>query len=237
MTFQPVGVTKENVTLSKFIPKDGDETTGWMYNTDYLATVKNTGAVDKKYGYISPYWAEQSGDPTTLGWHLYSNLQNEDYFGERFDDEKIPFATGIYIYSNNKNMTVQFSGSVLSDDYGIPLAQNANTFTGVICPKDITLKDLEPTNGDETTGWLYNTDYLATLKTNGSVDKKYGYISPYWSEQSGDPTTLGWHLYSNLQNEDYFGERCDDIPLTAGQGFYVYVNNQNIELVVPSAIP
>ncbi len=233
MTLQPVGVAKEDVTLSKIVPMNGEN--GWSYSSDNLATVKNTGVVDKKFGYVSPYWAELAEDATVEGWHLYSNLEDSEFYGERCDNVKIPFGTGLSIYTSASGVTVQFAGEVLMDDYGIPLSENANTFTGVVCPKDITLGELEPTNGEK--GWSYSADYLATLKPNGAVDKKYGYVSPYWAELAEDATVEGWHLYSNVEDTKFYGERFDNVQLTAGQGFCVYTSAASVELVVPSAIP
>ena len=237
MTLQPIGVAKADVTLSQFVPTDGEN--GWSYGTDYIATIKPNGSFDKKFGYLSPYWAGPDGldDMTACGWHLFSNLQQDEFYGERYDNEKIPFGTGIAVYTSMSAVTVTFAGEVLSDDYGIPLSYNANTFTGVVCPIDLKLGDIDATDGE--LGWSYGTDYLATIKPNGSFDKKYGYMSPYWAGPDGldDKTAEGWHLFSNLQQDEFYGERCDNVPLASGQAVAVYTSMSGVELVIPSALP
>ena len=237
MTLMPIGVAKADVTLSQFVPTDGEF--GWSYGTDYLATLKPNGTFDKKYGYLSPYWAGPDGldDMTACGWHIYSNLEQDEFYGERCDNNKIPFGTGVAVYTSMANVNITFAGEVLADDYGVPLAGQANTFTGIVCPADIKLGDLTATNGEF--GWSYGTDYLATIKTNGTFDKKYGYLSPYWAGPNGldDMTAYGWHLYSNLEQDEFYGERCDNVPLASGQAIAVYTSMAGIELVIPSALP
>ena len=236
MTLSPIGVAKADVTLSQFVPTDGEN--GWSFNTDYLMTIKPNGTADKMYGYLSPYWAGPDGldDKTACGWHLFSNLQKEEFYGERCDNVKIPFGTGVAIYTSMANVTVTFAGEVLADDYGVPLSYQANTFTGIVCPADVVLGDLTATDGEN--GWSFNTDYLMTIKPNGTADKMYGYLSPYWAGPDGldDKTAEGWHLFSNLQKEEFYGERCDDVPLKAGQAVGVYTSMANIEIVIPSAL-
>ena len=237
MTLQPIGVAKADVTLSHFVPTDGEM--GWSFNTDYLATIKPNGTFDKKYGYLSPYWAGPDGldDKTACGWHLFENLVKEEFYGERCDSDKIPFGTGVAMYTSMANVTVTFAGEVLADDYGVPLAGGANTFTGIVCPADITLGDITATDGES--GWSFNTDYLATIKPNGTFDKKYGYLSPYWAGPDGldDKTAQGWHLFENLVKEEFYGDRFDDVELKAGQAIAVYTAMPNMELVIPSALP
>ena len=237
MTLQPIGVAKADVTLSQFVPTDGED--GWSFNTDYLMTIKPNGTAEKLYGYLSPYWAGPDGldDMTACGWHLFSNLQKEEFYGERCDNVKIPFGTGVAIYTAMPNVTVTFAGEVLADDYGVPLSYQANTFTGIVCPVDVVLGDLTATDGEE--GWSFNTDYLMTIKPNGTADKLYGYLSPYWAGPDGldDMTACGWHLFSNLQKEEFYGERCDNVQLKSGQAIGVYTSMAGIELVIPSALP
>ena len=233
MTLQPIGVAKEDVTLSQFVPTDGED--GWAFDSDYLATIKPNGTFDKVYGYISPFWAGEIEDPTVKGWHLLSNLQAEEYYGERCDNVKIPFGTGVAMFTAMQNVTSTFAGEVLSDDYGIPLRFGGNTFTGIVCPADVKLGDLTATDGED--GWAFDSDYLATIKPNGTFDQVYGYISPFWAGEIEDPTVEGWHFLSNLQSEEYYGERCDNVPLKAGQAVAVFTAMQGVELVVPSALP
>ena len=233
MTLHPIGVVGADVTLSQFVPTDGEE--GWEFDTDYLFTIQPNGCADKMYGYVSPYWAEALEDKTLKGWHFYSNLQGEEYYGERCDNVKIPFGTGVGILTMMSNVSVTFAGEVLADDYGVPLNENANTFTGIVCPADIKLGDLTATDGEE--GWEFDTDFLFTIKPNGCADQTYGWVSPYWAEALEDKTLEGWHLYSNLQSEEYYGERCDNVPLAAGQAIGVCTMMSGVELVVPSALP
>ena len=48
MTLMPIGIAKADVTLSQFVPTDGEA--GWMYNADYLMTLKPNGTTEKTYG-------------------------------------------------------------------------------------------------------------------------------------------------------------------------------------------
>ncbi len=242
MTLKPIGVAAENVTLSQFVPTDGEE--GWSFDTDFIATLKPNGAFDTQYGYLSPFWAGPEGldtdDPeAATGWYLFSELKKENIDGERYDNANIPLGTGLVVYTGTKGVSVQFAGQVLMDDYGIPLSFNANTFTGVVCPADLTLGELEPTGGEE--GWSFDTDFVATLKPNGAFDTQYGYLSPFWAGPEGldtdDPeAATGWYLFSELKKENIDGERYDNLPLTSGQAFIVYTGSKNVELVVPSAV-
>ena len=233
MTLHPIGIVGADVTLSQFVPTDGEE--GWEFDTDNLSTIKPNGCNDKVYGYVSPYWAEVLEDKTLKGWHLYSNLAEEEFYGERCDNVKVPFGTAVVAYTALPNVAVTFAGEVLSDDYGIPLSENANTFTGILCPVDVKLGDLTATDGEE--GWEFDTDNLSTIKPNGCNDKVYGWVSPYWAEVLEDKTLEGWHLYSNLAEEEFYGERCDDVELKSGQAVVVYTALPNVELVIPSALP
>ena len=233
MTLQPIGVAKADVTLSEFVPTDGEF--GWSYGTDYLATIKPNGTFDKTFGYVSPFWADLAGDKSYVGWHLFANVSEDNFEGERFDNEKIPFGTGVAVYTAMANVTVTFAGEVLADDYGVPLSENANTFTGIICPADIKLGDLSATDGEF--GWSYGTDYLATIKPNGTFDVTYGYVSPFWADLAGDKSYEGWHLFANISEDNFEGERFDNVQLKAGQAIAVYTAMSGVELVVPSALP
>ena len=105
-----------------------------------------------------------------------------------------------------------------------------------VAKADVTLSQFVPTDGEF--GWSYGSDYLMTLKPNGTTDKTYGYLSPYWAGPNGldDMTACGWHLFSNLQKDEFYGERCDNVPLASGQAIAVYTSMAGIELVVPSAL-
>ena len=232
MTLQPIGIAKADVTLSQFVPTDGEE--GWSYGTDFLMTLKPNGTTDKTYGYMSPFWADLAGDKSYKGWHLYENLSQDIFDGERCDNVKIPFGTGVAMYTSMANVTVTFAGEVLADDYGVPLSGGANTFTGVVCPVDVVLGDLSATDGEE--GWSYGTDFLMTIKPNGTTDKTYGYMSPFWADLAGDKSYEGWHLYENLSQDIFDGERCDNVPLKSGQAVAVYTSMAGVELVIPSAL-
>ncbi len=232
MTLRPVGVADADVTLSQFVPTDGKE--GWSFDTDYLATITPKGTFDKKYGYLSPYWAERIGEPDAHGWYDYDIISEEDTSGDSRDRQTIPFGTGLAVYTESEGVSIRFAGEVLMDDYGIPLSYAANTFTGVICPSDVILGQLEPTGGKE--GWSFDTDYLATISPKGTFDKKYGYLSPYWAERIGETGAEGWYDYDIISEEDTSGESRDNVPLTSGQGLAVYTENTDVELVVPSAI-
>jgi hypothetical protein len=125
------------------------------------------------------------------------------------------------------------------DDYGIPLNTKANTFTGLIAPKDMTLGELAPTSGED--GWDFTQDYLATIKVNGAFDKKYGYVSPFWAGPDGldDESLLGWWDFNVCQDEfdvDEFESR-NGVEIAAGQAFAINTGMSGGELVVPSAIP
>ena len=233
MTLQPIGVAKADVTLSQFVPTDGEF--GWSYGTDSLATLKPNGTFDKVYGYMSPYWADLAGSADYKGWHLFENLEQDNFEGERCDNVKIPFGTGVAVFTAMSGVTVTFAGEVLSDDYGVPLNFNANTFTGIVCPADVKLGDLSATDGEF--GWSYGTDSLATIKPNGAFDKIYGYMSPYWADLAGSADYEGWHLFENLEQDNFEGERCDNVPLVAGQAIAVFTAMSGVELVVPSALP
>ena len=245
MTLQPIGVAKADVTLSQFVPTDGED--GWMYNMDYIATIKPNGAFDKKYGYLSTYWAGPDGfeDPDLKGWWDFTVVNKDFEVPEEQiisrNNEKIPFGTGVAVYTSMAGVTVTFAGEVLADDYGIPLSFNANTFTGIVCPADVKLGDLEPTDGED--GWMYNMDYLATIKPNGAFDKKYGYLSPYWAGPDGfeDPDLKGWWDFTVVNKDFEVPEEQiisrDGVELKAGQGLAVYTSMAGVELVVPSALP
>ena len=122
------------------------------------------------------------------------------------------------------------------------LSYQANSFVAMtlqpigVAKADVTLSQFVPTDGEN--GWMYNADFLMTLKPNGTTDKTYGYLSPYWAGPDGldDKTAAGWHLFVNLQNDEFYGERCDSIPLASGQAIAVFTSMQGIELVIPSAL-
>jgi hypothetical protein len=241
MTFLPTGTSKENITLSSFQPKGGED--GWEYSKDYLATIKVNGSFDKKYGYVSAYWAGEEGfdDASLEGWWDLDACKADFEVDELVSRNNvvIPFGTGVAIYTSMSDITVTFSGEVLSEDYGVPLNPQANTFTGLYAPKTMTLGELVPTGGED--GWEYSKDYLATLKVNGSFDKKYGYVSPYWAGEEGfDDTSLeGWWDLDVCKADfdvDEFESR-NTVEIDAGQAFAVYTSMSGIELVIPSALP
>ena len=236
-TFLPVGVTKANVTLSTFLPKDGAD--GWDYYSDYLATLKTNGNLDKKYGYLSPYWAGQYYNEEDVGWYDYAVLEAdpETIDAEKMDDVKIPFGTGFLIYTSKANVTLTFAGEVLEDEIALPLNENANTFIGNATPTTVKLNSLTATDGAN--GWDYYSDYLATLKTNGNLDKKYGYLSPYWAGQYYNEEDVGWYDYAVLEAdpETIDAEKIDDtVVFNPGDAFLVYVSKAGIELLVPSPL-
>jgi hypothetical protein len=241
MTLQPVGVNLNAITLSSFKPTNGEE--GWDYSQDYLATIKVNGSFDKKYGYVSPFWAGKDGfdDASLEGWWDLDVCKSDFEDGEvdSRNNVVIPFGTGVAIYTGMANVNVTFAGQVLSDDYGIPLNYQGNTFTGLVAPSDMLLGNLTPTNGEA--GWDYSQDYLATIKVNGSFDKKYGYVSPYWAGKDGfDDTSLeGWWDLDVCKADFEVDEIVsrNNVEITAGQAFAVYTGMSGIELVVPSALP
>ena len=102
---------------------------------------------------------------------------------------------------------------------------------------DVTLADFLPTDGED--GWDYARDYVATLKVNGTLDKKYGYLSPYWEKEYYEAGQSGWYDYAVLQPDpdEIEAEKVPDtVTFGAGEGFLVYTSGAGIELVVPSAL-
>ncbi len=223
--------------MADFQPKDG--VAGWDYYTDLLATLKPNGNLDKKYGYLSPYWAEEYYDAADVGWYDYSVLEADPdtIEAEKKDTTKIPFGTGFLVYTSKADVTLTFSGEVLADDIALPLNENANTFVGNVTPATVKLNQIIPTDG--VNGWDYYTDLLATLKTNGNLDKKYGYLSPYWAEEYYNASDAGWYDYAVLEADPDTIEAekvPDTVEFKPGEGFLVYVSKANIELVVPSPL-
>ena len=236
-TFLPCGVTKENVTLGTFKPKDGVD--GWDYYTDYLATLKPNGNLDKKYGYVSPYWAKQYWNEEDAGWYDFAVLAEdpETIEADKADSTLIPFGTGFLVYTSKANGTMTFSGEVLEGDIALPLSRNANTFVGNVTPQTIQLNKLLATSGGD--GWDYYTDYLATLKTNGNLLHKYGYLSPYWAKQYWNEEDAGWYDFAVLAEDPETIEAdkvADDVVFNPGEGFLIYTSKANVELLVPGAL-
>ena len=236
-TLLPCGVTKENVTLADFLPKDG--ASGWDYYSDFLATLKTNGNLDKKYGYLSPYWADKYYEAEDVGWYDYSVLAEDPdtIEAEKKNSTKIPFGTGFLVSSSAAGNTLTFSGEVLQDEIAIPLNEKANTFVGNVTPVAVRLNQMTPTNG--ASGWDYYSDFLATLKTNGNLDKKYGYLSPYWADKYYEAEDVGWYDYSVLAEDPDTIEAekvPDTVVINSGDAFLVSVSNGGVELIVPSPL-
>ena len=236
-TLLPCGVTKADVTLADFLPTDGKN--GWDYTSDFLATLKVNGTLDKKYGYLSPYWEEEYYEAGQSGWYDYAVLQPDpdEITAAKVDNTKIPFGTGFLVYTSGSDVKLTFSGEVLSDEVALPLNENANTFVGNVTPVTVKLNQLVPTDGKN--GWDYTSDFLATLKVNGTLDKKYGYLSPYWEDEYYEAGQSGWYDYAVLQPDpdEIEAEKVPDtVAFGAGEGFLVYTSGAGIELVVPSAL-
>ena len=236
-TLIPCGVTAADVTLDDFVPTSGAD--GWDYTSDFLATLKTNGNLDKKYGYLSPYWAAKYWTADEAGWYDYSLLSEEE---QTASDElgattKIPFGTGFLVYTAGSSVTITFSGEVLQDEVALALNENANTFVGNATPAAVNLADIAPTSGAD--GWDYTSDFLATLKTNGNLDKKYGYLSPYWAAKYWTADEAGWYDYSLLSEEEQTASdeiKGDSVQFAPGAGFLVYTAGSDIELVLPSPL-
>ena len=236
-TLLPCGVTKADVTLANFLPKDG--AAGWDYYSDFLATLKTNGNLDKKYGYLSPYWADKYYEAEDVGWYDYSVLAEDPdtIEAEKKDSTKIPFGTGFLVSSSAAGNTLTFSGEVLQDEIALPLNEKANTFVGNVTPVAVRLNQMTPTDG--AAGWDYYSDFLATLKTNGNLDKKYGYLSPYWADKYYEAEDVGWYDYSVLAEDPDTIEAekvPDSVVINSGDAFLVSVSNGGVELLVPSAL-
>ena len=123
------------------------------------------------------------------------------------------------------------------------LNENANAFVAQtlipcgVTAADVTLDDFVPTSGAD--GWDYTSDFLATLKTNGNLDKKYGYLSPYWAAKYWTADEAGWYDYSLLSEEEQTASdaiKGDSVQFAPGAGFLVYTAGSDIELVLPSPL-
>ena len=236
-TFLPCGVVAKDVTLSAFIPKDGAD--GWDYYTDFLATLKVNGNIQKKYGYLSSYWAGEYWNEEDAGWYDFSVLEEDPEVieAEKADATKIPFGTGFLVYTSKANVNVKFSGEVLKGDIALPLNGGANTFVGNVTPNAIKLNELLATSGAN--GWDYYTDFLATLKTNGNLLHKYGYLSPYWASEYWSEEDSGWYDFSVLEADPETIEAdkvSDEVVFKSGEGFLIYTSKANVELLVPGAL-
>lgn len=122
------------------------------------------------------------------------------------------------------------------------LNRNANSFvvqTFLPCgvtKENVTLGTFKPKDGVD--GWDYYTDYLATLKTNGNLLHKYGYLSPYWAKQYWNEEDAGWYDFAVLAEDPETIEAdkvADDVVFNPGEGFLIYTSKANIELLVPGA--
>ena len=204
-----------------------------------LATLKQNGNLDKKYGYLSPYWASKYYNASDAGWYDYYVLEQdpETIEAEKKDSTKIPFGTGFLVYASKAGVTLTFAGEVLEDEIAIPLNGGANTFVGNVTPVTIRLNQISATDGEN--GWDYYNDMLATLKTNGNLDKKYGYLSPYWAGRYYNASDAGWYDYSVLEQdpETIEAEKVPDtVVFGPGDAFLVYTAKANIELLIPSPL-
>lgn len=230
-------MTAADVTLASFSPSEG--VSGWNYYTDYVATLKANGNIDKRYGYISAYWAGEYWDASAQGWYDFAFLRTdpETITEEQVGNTKIPYGTAFLVYTAKSGVTITFAGEVLEDDIAIALNENANTFVGNARPTAVKLGEISATDG--ISGWNYYTDFLATLKTNGNIDNRYGYISAYWAGEYWNASAQGWYDFAFLRTdpetitEDQVG---DAVEFNPGDGFLVYVGKPNIELLVPSAL-
>ena len=105
-----------------------------------------------------------------------------------------------------------------------------------VAKADVTLSSFLPVDGEN--GWAFDTDFLATLKTNGNLDKKYGYLSTYWAGEMDDASLEGWYDFAPLAAEEFSDSDrvADTIGFAAGDGFLVYTSKANMELLVPSPL-
>ena len=236
-TFLPIGKDVADVTLSDFTVTDGEN--GWQYDSDWVGTLKVNGTIDKQYTYVTPFMASEEvlDDEDLIGWWDMLDARYETFEKGKMDTVKIPFGTGLCAYTSKNGVSITFAGEVLADDYGIPLNYGANTFTGIVCPADVVLGQLEVTDGEN--GWQYDSDWLGTLKVNGTIDKQYTCVTPFMASEEvlDDEELIGWWDMLDARYETFEKGKMDDTPFAAGLGLCVYTSKNGVELVIPSAIP
>ena len=67
-------------------------------------------------------------------------------------------------------------------------------------------------------------------------DKKFEDVFDYVSAEVC-PMGVQIEDYSNLEQDEFYGERCDNVPLASCQAIAVCTTMAGVELVVPSALP
>ena len=224
-TLLPMGKTATTTTLGDIAVTDD-----WDPTSDYISTLKASGANIVDYTYLIQDYAEALGG-TVAGWYKMEEVNDGDVSVSGLqDDVVLSFAQGFLAF-NNSGAKLRFVGEVVAGDTELATTLGNNAFSGNASPVAITLADLTVSDDWDPTG-----DYIATLKASGANDVDYTYLIAEYADALGGGEVAGWYKMEEVNDGDVSVSGVQNaVPLSAGQALLVF-QNSGATITLPSAL-
>ena len=167
-------------------------------------------------GGTSFYWCDYEEDGQTYyGW--YDGDMNE------YNTEKVVLGEGLWVYSPNANFKLQSSGSVPTSDVAVTLrGEGQAKMVANPMPLQLSLGEVL------ISGYTGSYDGFEVIakKLNGAG---VGGTSYYWCDYEEDGNTYcGWY---DADMNDY-----NDVPVSAGEGLWIYSPSTSYSVVFPAPV-
>lgn len=183
----------------------GDEYADFQIQAQQLDTAGRSGT--------TYYWCdfEEEGE-TYVGWF------DEDM--NNFSDLELTLGVGLWIFGNDASLALQSAGSVANSDIAVTLGDVGAMMIVNPMPCTLTLGEISVTGyGEEYADFQIQAQKLDSAGRSGTTY--------YWCdfEEEGE-TYVGWF---DEDMNDY-----NDVELAAGEGIWVYSNDNSLQMVFPT---